>query len=102
MLESPIAHVAQYRAYGPGGDKLGGKEFLIATTTGGSVNEFRAGGRNWHTISEYLRPIQRAINRCDGTFLPAFVSYSPTAEAIHGEAARYAKHVRQPLEKLAQ
>ncbi|MFD1956767.1 NAD(P)H-dependent oxidoreductase [Paenibacillus thailandensis] len=88
-------------AYGPGGDHLKGKEFLVATTTGGSENEYRAGGRNWFTVSEYIRPIQSTINRCNGTFLPAFVSYNPTAKTLTTEAERYAEHIRSPLAELA-
>jgi glutathione-regulated potassium-efflux system ancillary protein KefG len=89
-------------AFGPGGDNLKGKEFMIATTTGGSEREYRAGGRNWYTISEYMRPIQATIARCNGTFLPAFVSYCPSGEALNVEAKLYADHVRYSLEKLAQ
>ncbi|WP_214627077.1 NAD(P)H-dependent oxidoreductase [Paenibacillus agaridevorans] len=89
-------------AFGPGGDNLRGKEFMIATTTGGSENEYRAGGRNWFTISEYIRPIQSTITRCNGTFLPAFVSYSPSAGALKDEAKRYAEFVQYPQTKLAQ
>lgn len=89
-------------AFGPGGENLRGKEFMIATTTGGSENEYRAGGRNWFTISEYLRPIQSTITRCNGTFLPAFVSYSPSAEALKDEAKRYAEFIQYSQTKLTQ
>ncbi len=45
-------------AFGPGGDHLKGKEFIVATTTGGKESEYHSGGYNWFTISELLRPIQ--------------------------------------------
>ncbi|MHA6484958.1 NAD(P)H-dependent oxidoreductase [Paenibacillus sp. strain BS8-2] len=89
-------------AFGPGGENLKGKEFMIATTTGGSENEYRAGGRNWFTLSEYMRPIQSTITRCNGTFLPAFVSYNPTAGTLKDEAKRYTEFVQQSHVKLAQ
>jgi len=89
-------------AFGPGGEHLRGKEFMIATTTGGTECEYRAGGRNWFTISEYMRPIQSTINRCNGTFLPAFVSYHSSTATLEEEAKRYAEVVRYPQTKLAQ
>ncbi|WP_338551456.1 NAD(P)H-dependent oxidoreductase [Paenibacillus sp. KS-LC4] len=89
-------------AFGPEGENLKGKEFMIATTTGGSENEYRAGGRNWFTISEYIRPIQSTIARCNGTFLPAFVCYNSSADALKDEAKRYAEFVRNSQTTLAQ
>lgn len=89
-------------AFGPGGENLRGKEFMIATTTGGPENTYRSGGHNWFTISEYLRSIQSTVTRCNGTFLPAFVSYSPSADTLGDEAKRYAEFVRNSRTKLAQ
>ncbi|KQL52727.1 general stress protein [Heyndrickxia shackletonii] len=85
------------RAYGPGGDSLKGKEFIIATTTGGSENCYRAGGDNWFTISEFLKPIQRTITKCNGIYLPAFVTYSAnecTDEYLEQEAKKYAEYIQ--------
>ncbi len=89
-------------AFGPGGENMRGKEFMIATTTGGSESEYRAGGRNWFTISEYIRPIQSTIARCNGTFLPPFISYNSSAEALKEDAKRYVEVVRYSQTKLAQ
>ncbi|SFD78000.1 glutathione-regulated potassium-efflux system ancillary protein KefG [Paenibacillus catalpae] len=90
-------------AYGPGGNHLIGKEFLVATTTGGTENAYRSGGDDQFTISEFLRPFERTITKCNGTYLPAFVSYSvktATDEALAQEAARYVEHIRTPLPVL--
>ncbi|MBA2937526.1 NAD(P)H-dependent oxidoreductase [Paenibacillus sp. CGMCC 1.16610] len=85
-------------AYGPGGDNLLGKEFIVATTTGGTENCYRAGGDNWFTISEFLKPIQRTITKCNGTYLPAFVTYGATAQDndsyLSQEAKRYIEHIQ--------
>ncbi|WP_425454558.1 NAD(P)H-dependent oxidoreductase [Gracilibacillus dipsosauri] len=51
-------------AYGPNGDNLKGKEFMVATTTGGTEKQYRSGGSNWFTVSELLRPIQRTLTKC--------------------------------------
>lgn len=89
-------------AFGPGGDHLRGKEFVVATTTGGEEKEYRAGGRNWFTLSEYLRPIQGTLSRCNGAYLPAFVSYSPSPEELPHEVKRYVQHIMTPMTALAQ
>lgn len=90
-------------AFGPGGDYLQGKEFIVATTTGGTEKQYRSGGDNWFTISELLRPIQRTLTKCNGTFLPAFVTYDVT----HGtdaylaqEAKRYAEYIQTAMHAL--
>jgi Putative NADPH-quinone reductase (modulator of drug activity B) len=90
-------------AYGPGGHHLIGKEFLIATTTGGTENAYRSGGDNQFTISEFLRPFERTITRCNGIYLPAFVSYAvmtATDEALEQEAIRYLEHIGTPMPVL--
>ncbi|WP_028550603.1 NAD(P)H-dependent oxidoreductase [Paenibacillus sp. UNC451MF] len=91
-------------AYGPDGDKLQGKEFIVATTTGGSEKAYRSGGDNWFTISELIRPIQRTITKCNGTFLPAFVTYNVSQGSdayITQEAKRYAEHIHTSMSVLA-
>ncbi|MBD3919103.1 NAD(P)H-dependent oxidoreductase [Paenibacillus sp. PR3] len=85
-------------AYGPGGDYLKDKEFIVATTTGGTKNCYRAGGDNWFTISEFLKPIQRTITKCNGTYLPAFVTYGATSQDndvyLSQEAKRYIEYIQ--------
>jgi glutathione-regulated potassium-efflux system ancillary protein KefG len=90
-------------AYGPGGEQLLGKEFLIATTTGGTEACYRSGGENRYTISELLRPIERTLTKCNGTFLPAFVAYNvmqATDTDLAHVAAKYAELIKAPREVL--
>lgn len=90
-------------AFGTQGDHLKGKEFLVATTTGGSENEYRSGGRNWFTISEYIKPIQSTLTRCNGTFLPAFVTYNASHATdiyLSQEAKRYVEHIQTSMRAL--
>ncbi|MFB5759208.1 NAD(P)H-dependent oxidoreductase [Paenibacillus medicaginis] len=84
-------------AFGPEGNHLKGKEFMLATTTGGTEQSYQAGGDNWFTLSELFRPIQSTITRCNGTYIPAFVTYNTT----HGtdayftqEAKRYTDYIQ--------
>ncbi len=90
-------------AFGPGGDYLKGKEFIVATTTGGTESQYRSGGSNWFTISELLRPIQSTLTRCNGTFLPAFVTYNAsqgTDAYLAQEAIRYAEFIQTSMHVL--
>lgn len=83
-------------AFGPEGNSLKDKEFMLATTAAGSEHGYRAGGENWFTASELLRPIQATFNRCKVNYLPAFVTYNVervSDEALQAEAARYAEQV---------
>lgn len=90
-------------AFGPGGDHLKGKEFIVATTTGGKESEYNSGGYNWFTISELLRPIQSTITKCNGAYLPGFVTYNVNeATDIHlaEEAKKYADHIQTTMHAL--
>ncbi len=90
-------------AFGPGGDHLKGKEFMVVTTTGGTERQYRSGGYNWFTISELLRPIQSTLTRCNGTYLPAFVTYNAnegTGEYLEQEAKKYAEHIQTSMSML--
>lgn len=87
-------------AFGPGGDHLKGKQFMLATTTGGKEHGYHAGGDNWFTIDELFRPIQTTLLRCNGTFLPTFVTYNTTyatADYLAQEAKRYAAFIQEPV-----
>jgi glutathione-regulated potassium-efflux system ancillary protein KefG len=83
-------------AYGPGGTALEGKEFVTAFTAGGTVKSYQAGGDNWHSVSDYLKPIQSTIKRCHVVFLPPFVLYNSkfaTEEELREAAAQYVEHI---------
>ncbi|SDX24371.1 glutathione-regulated potassium-efflux system ancillary protein KefG [Marininema mesophilum] len=77
-------------AFGEGGNKLAGKEFISTITTGGSMEGYQAGAYNWHTISEYILPLQATITRCQGIFLPSFVIHG-TRDLTKHELKEYAQ-----------
>ena len=86
-------------AFGPEGNNLKGKEFMVATTVAGLEQGYQAGGDNWYTVSELLRPIQATLNRCKVRYLPAFATYNVervSDEALRAEADRYAQQVLAP------
>jgi putative NADPH-quinone reductase len=59
-------------AYGAGGDKLKGKQLMIATTTGGPAEAYQAGGYNQYSLSELLRPLQATANLAGLAYHPIF------------------------------
>lgn len=84
-------------AYGKGGDRLHGKELLVATTIGGHPEVYRAGARNQFTISEILRPLQATANICGMRYLPPFVVGGHLDdEGLASMADEYAAYVQDP------
>jgi glutathione-regulated potassium-efflux system ancillary protein KefG len=62
-------------AYGIGGDKLEGKEFIVCTAIGSNREGYRAGNHNNYTVDELLRPFQQSINYMGGRYMPPFCFY---------------------------
>lgn len=85
-------------AFGDGGDKLENKEFLLAVSTGGEEETYRAGGYNNYTISEILRPFQATSNFVRMKFLPIFVLHGASGksdEQIRESAQDYVNHINR-------
>ncbi len=83
-------------AYGPGGDKLKDKEFLMAVSTGGPASSYQAGGYNYYTISELLRPFQAMCNLIGGRYLPAYVFYgarTASEDLVDASASEYLLYI---------
>lgn len=62
-------------AYGPEGDKLKGKEFLILVSTGGPEDSYKAGGYNNFSMDELLKPFQQTALLAGMTYLRPFVQH---------------------------
>ncbi|SEG45165.1 NAD(P)H-dependent oxidoreductase [Paenibacillus sp. UNC499MF] len=91
-------------AFGTNGVHLAEKEFMVATTVGGTENQYRSGGSNWHTLSEFMKPIQSTVLKCSGVFLPIFGAFhlsDASEEELQAEADRYVKHIVSPRDVLA-
>lgn len=82
-------------AYGPGGDKLAGKECMLAITTGSSAEAYGPEGYNRFTVEELTRPYQVGFGLVGFKLLPAFVIHGAQqmedeeAERLAGEYVRY-------------
>ena len=106
LLKEWQDQVLQYGfAYPPGsGDKLKGKLWLSAVTTGGPADAYRSGGRNNYTMSELLRPFQQTANLCGMIWLPPFVVHSVLPVKMGGisdeELGRRAEEYRTFLDSV--
>ncbi|MNN21402.1 General stress protein 14 [compost metagenome] len=85
-------------AYGPGGDKLQGKELRLAISTGGALEAYQAGGFHQYSYSELLKPFQGLANRVKMVYKPAFIISGireVSDEQLDQYAAKYADFVTQ-------
>lgn len=83
-------------AHGRGGDKLNGKELLIAISSGGAESMYQAGGFHNYSYSELLRPFQQTANLAGMIYLPPFAVggiREVTDEQLEKYAADYADYV---------
>lgn len=62
-------------AYGPGGDRLKGREFVLLISTGGPEDSYHAGGYNNFSMDELLKPLQQTANLTGMTYLRPFVRH---------------------------
>lgn len=86
-------------AYGEGGDKLSGKEWIEAITCGGPEPSYQVGGYNRYTTSELLRPVEATANLCQMLFWAPFVAYGVlrlSAEDLARTAEAYRKYISDP------
>ncbi|KEO84142.1 NAD(P)H-dependent oxidoreductase [Tumebacillus flagellatus] len=56
-----------------GGNKLHGKELLLATSTGSPKEAYQHGGFNNYTMEELLRPLEATSNLIGTKLLPSFI-----------------------------
>lgn len=91
-------------AYGPGGDKLHGKELGLAISTFGPRESYQPDGYNHFTMEQLTAPFQQTSNLIGTRFLPLFVLNGVakvTDEELSACANAYASYVRQPKLELA-
>ncbi|GAA0127128.1 MULTISPECIES: NAD(P)H-dependent oxidoreductase [Clostridium] len=63
-------------SHGPNGNKLKGKEFMLAISAGGSKEGYQAGGYQNFSISELTKPLQNMAIFTGMKYLPPYVLYS--------------------------
>ena len=87
-------------AYGPGGDRLRGKAFLSAITTGGGADAYGRGGHNHFTIAELLAPLEQTARLCGMAPQPPFVVHGTVQLTDPAAIARHAAAYRERLLNL--
>ncbi len=66
-------------AYGEGGDKLRGKNFVVSTTTGTPVEAYTSNGMNRRTMEEFLYPIEQTAKLCLMNYVQPVYSHAMIA-----------------------
>lgn len=83
-------------AYGPEGDKLRHKEFIIAVSTGAPQDYYPTGE---YSIKELLKPLHATCDFIGAKFLPPYVFYGAeeaSAQEIDEGAKAYVQHILNP------
>lgn len=84
-------------AYGKDGDRLHGKELLLAFSTGSGAERYHREGRNKYTVEELIFPFRATSNLIGTTFLPPYYfngAYAATEEDIQTSIAHYMERLR--------
>jgi putative NADPH-quinone reductase len=79
-------------AYGPGGTALRGKDFLLATSTGAALDEYRPGGIHHYPFDDLILPIEQTARFCGMHYLPPLVlhgGHSLLQSSVDAHAQRY-------------
>lgn len=100
VLKSWMDQVLSYGfAYGPGGDKLSGREVLLLVSTGGPADSYHAGGYNNFSMDEFLKPFQQTAMLAHMRYLRPFVFHGmaqATPDDIKASVPAMLAHVRDP------
>lgn len=92
-------------AFGSKGDKLHGKELLIAVSTGAAKENYSPDGNFKYTMSELLRPLQASSNMIGTRYLTPYVLYGVNQladEQLEQSAKDYVVYALNPeLEPIA-
>lgn len=83
-------------AYGPRGDALKGKEFLVALSVGAPEYSYMGGSYNNFTITELLRPLEATANAIQMVYLPYFALFDIprlSDDDIVESTRKYVKHI---------
>lgn len=95
-------------AYGPEGDKLKGKDFLLSFTIGGPEEAYTATGYNHFRIEELMKPLEQTAYMAGMNYRNPVYShgmvYIPgiynTQETVEGRAGEHAERLLEQLDQL--
>jgi glutathione-regulated potassium-efflux system ancillary protein KefG len=81
-------------AYGPNGERLAGKIWSHAISTGGSDDTYSPQGANRYAIDDYIRPLEQTALLCGMAWQRPFISHAARAldeTTLNNEAQRYCR-----------
>ncbi|MBX2837771.1 MAG: NAD(P)H-dependent oxidoreductase [Gammaproteobacteria bacterium] len=80
-------------AYGAGGDKLAGKNLMLALTAAGPEDAYSTAGYQHFDLRTFLTPLQQTAQLCKMRFLPPYVLFeslrAPGAEQVEPHVEGY-------------
>ncbi|MBB5466827.1 putative NADPH-quinone reductase [Paraburkholderia sp. CI2] len=86
-------------AYGPGGNRLAGKEIGLAVSTGSPADAYQKNGRLGYTLDELLRPLEQTIRFIKARPLPTFVMHGANhpipEDVLYRNALDYVDHLHK-------
>ncbi|MNC28909.1 General stress protein 14 [compost metagenome] len=86
-------------AHGSKGDKLHGKELLLAVTVGAGEEYYSSNGTFKYTVQELLRPLQATSNLIGTRYLTPYTVYGASRmadEQLEPSAKEYVAYVLKP------
>lgn len=87
-------------AYGAGGDRLSGKQMMLAVTAAGPADAYTANGYQHYPLRTFLTPLEQTARLCRMRFLPPYVLYSSLKAPQTGEVEQHVTGYRRLLEAL--
>ena len=84
-------------AYGPNGNKLHGKQLVVAVTLGGAEDAYGQGGQNKFELRTLLTPLEATANLCGMEFVPPFALFASHHAREEGRDAIHLKAYRSLL-----
>lgn len=89
-------------AYGPQGDKLVGKEFMLSFTVGGPKESYDPLGYNHFTIEQMLYPMQQTAYLAGMNYNPPIYSHKMVyIPNVYNELSDVQERAKQHAERLA-
>lgn len=96
LLKEWFDTVLQYGfAYGDGGDKLAGKQWLSAISTGGSNEAYSEAGHHFYEIEQFMLPFERTAHLCGMDYLSPFISHDAVDMSQEQLAQKKAAFINQ-------
>ncbi|MBB4843612.1 glutathione-regulated potassium-efflux system ancillary protein KefF [Paucibacter oligotrophus] len=83
-------------AYGPGGLALAGKDLWLASSTGGSEEDYSAAGRHGHAVETFLLPYAQIARLCGMRHLPPLLLHAAhrvSDAALHQHALSFVQRL---------